>query len=93
MKTKVTVELAWRHCFNDEKPNTYEAVAGSYSATVVGKNYYIYKYGPKLLDFGEIYTAKARSNKDAFSRATNKLAKLAMSDASPGQDFVFSLSK
>lgn len=84
MKTNTNVKLKWRHCCNDENPNTYELSIGAYSAVVIGKTYSVSRLVTDDMhtigfNFEEVFKAKSRSNKDAFKRASNKLLKLVLS--------------
>lgn len=82
-KTNVEVKLNWIHCWG-EGVNVYESAAGNYSATVMGKYYKIYEFsGDDNLCVKNVFKAKARSNKDAFQRAANKLIKFAIIDQLP----------
>lgn len=70
MKTQTIIELEWRHCYNDDKPNTYEAEAGNLIVLVEGKSYKIFKRQGRELPV--IFEAKSRSIKDALTRSSKK---------------------
>lgn len=73
MKTNVNVKLNWSKWVDKEFPTNYFAMVGNYMANVSGKFY-------DIIDcsncYEVIYQAKARSNADAFQRASNKLVKI-----------------
>ncbi len=76
-QTKVNVKLKWL-----ENNGEYFTIKGPYMVIVRGKHYEILDH--KINHFWMeddipghlVYQAKARSNKDAFQRASNKLMKL-----------------
>ena len=72
MKTSNSVELNW----TEQAHKHYTVFAGKHVAMVCGKSYTIYKECAGTTS--AIFTAKSRSNKDAFQRAGIKLMKFVL---------------